>query len=241
MLNNCLHQLLGFGSTKVKRLYRQPLSKWSSCCLIHLLSQTLCTVWTGHFPPTSKMLHRQLSQMFSWITGFLFFMLQFGFPSLIFLDICTHTKKTHNQLGGTGIQWCLHILVEMDSSKRRAMNLNHWPPLLLSHHTHPRSQAAHLSSGFCLYVSNVMLAWCFLHSPLCLTPIYLAISTLTNWPNHGHLQGGEKVIYSSFQDTASASFCCYSAPTLLWSSHQCEPGVWVVISSTCKHVVRSWM
>lgn len=70
-------------------------------------------------------------------------------------------------------------------------------------------------------------------------PSMLPSMLLSVHPVSRHSEGGGKVIYSLFQDTASTSI--YSTPTLFWRPHQYQAGAWVVISSICKCLVRSEM
>lgn len=94
----------------------------------------------------------------------------------------------------------------------------------------------------CLQVPLVCLRphVCFTHPHFVFLAIHpsIQLSVRPNLWTPGRRRAG-KVIYSSFQDAASSSIC--STPTLFWSLHRYETGAWVVISSTCRRLVRSEM
>lgn len=95
------------------------------------------------------------------------------------------------------------MLVEMDGSKKGAMNLHHGPSLSLIH-IHPQSQTAPLSSGSVWVSQTLLLLSSFTYPHLCFLSIDQAIH-LSIRPISGHLEGGGKIIYSSFQDTVFSS------------------------------------
>lgn len=138
-----------------------------------------------------------------------------------------------------GIQRCLRALVEMDGSEKRTMNLHHSRSPFLSRPCTPTvPSCSPFVLRLCLCISDLALA-----RPLNPSSAYVfhpsihppcpSDHSLDTWKE------AEKVIYSSFQDTASSSI--YSTPTLFWSLHRYETGAWVVISSSCGRLVRSEM
>lgn len=93
-------------------------------------------------------------------------------------SILAPTQQSHNQLGGTGIQWCLRMLVEMDGSKKRIMNLHHSPSLFLSCPCTPTVPS-------CSFVFRLCLCIC-LFSPfarpyLCFLSNHPSIQSLDTW------------------------------------------------------------
>lgn len=116
------------------------------------------------------------------------------------------------------------------------MNLHHSPSLFLSQpYTHIPKMLLCLQCVFCICSFKPII----LHTCVFCLSIH-SLLHLTIHPLSRHLQRGGKVIYSSFQDTESSSLS-YSTPTLFCSFHPCETGAWVLISSTCRRLVRSEM
>ena len=202
----------------------------SLCCVNYALStylrKTLCIENDSSVCWWKSAFHRLCTFYFdTWICLFcLTFMFYHSASNLSDTSsILAPTQQTQNQLGGMGIQWCRHMLVEIDGSEKRTMNLHHGPSLFLSRPYTPTVPS-------CSFVFGALFVYLRTRARSVPSPVLTCVlypfnhpSTCLSVPISGHLDGGGKVIYSSFQDAASSSI--YSTPTLFWSLHRYEKGV----------------